>query len=129
MLRRWISLLAVLGVLLHVGAVARHNAVMADALLQHQALVADLQVICHSGGVGVLETADLPGVPRPADAKLGCPLCAGVASAFTLPGPETAPLRAPLSAALSSPLATHAAAPQGLDYRCLPPARGPPIIV
>jgi hypothetical protein len=129
MLRRWISLLAVFGVLLHVGAVVRHNAVMANAYLQHQSLVADLQVICHSAGVGVLETADLPDVPRPTDTKLGCPLCASIASAFALPVPESAPLQVPLLASLASPQTAQAAAFQGLDGRCLPPVRGPPIIV
>ena len=50
--RSWVSILAVLGVLLHAGAIVRHNAAMAAASLQYQALVAGLSQICHGAGTG-----------------------------------------------------------------------------
>ena len=36
--RRWIALVALLGVLLHAGAIVRHHGVMLGATLQYQAL-------------------------------------------------------------------------------------------
>lgn len=125
LLRRWISLLALLGVLWHAGALVRHNAVMAGAHLQHQALVTDLQVICHSGGPGAAEPANLPHIPRPYDVEFGCPICSGVASAFALIGPEPVVLTAELSSKQIEPpvlVASLAVAPE----RLLPPARAPP---
>jgi hypothetical protein len=125
LLRRWISLLAVVGVLLHAGALVRHNAAMAGAHLQHQALVADLQVICHSGGPGAAEPADIPYVPRPFDAEKGCPLCSGVASAFALIGPAPVFSGVELCSKAFEPPVFVAAVPVA-PTRLLPPARGPP---
>ena len=125
MLRRWISLLAVVGVLLHAGALVRHNAIMAGVHLQHQALLADLQVICHSGGPGAAEPADLPHIPRPFDAQNGCPLCSGLASAFALAGPEPVELGAKLRSQRADP-PIFVASRQASPLRLLPPARGPP---
>ena len=56
--RRWIAVVALLGVLLHAGALVRHHATMLGATLDHQALLADLGRICHSAG-----TPTIPG-PR-----------------------------------------------------------------
>ena len=128
LLRWWISLLAVLGVLLHAGALVRHNAVMAGAHLQHQALVADLQVICHSGGPGAAGPADLPQIPRPFDAEKGCPLCSGVASAVALTGPDPVCLGAELHSSPFEP-PVFVASLHAVPGRLLPPARGPPGIV
>lgn len=50
LVRRLIGVLAVSGVLLHVGALVHHNAVMVEAQFQHNALLADLGRICHGGG-------------------------------------------------------------------------------
>ena len=123
---RWvISLLSVLGVLAHAGALVRHNAVMVDAHLQHQALVADLQIICHSGGPGSSDPAAIPKVPRPSNADNGCPLCSGVASAFALAALDAPCLAAPyeVAGAYKPPAIARSL---GQSPAKLPPARGPP---
>jgi hypothetical protein len=124
LLRRWIGLLAVLGVLLHAGAVLRHHAVMVDAELQHQGLLADLHQICKAGGTGSVDTASLPDVPRPSNSQNGCPICSGLATAFALPTPEAAPLPVLFEAPVRRPIAV--AAIIGQTPAKLPPARGPP---
>ena len=48
--RRWISIFALFGVLLHAGAIVRHNAAMTGAALQYQALVTGLAELCHGSG-------------------------------------------------------------------------------
>jgi Protein of unknown function (DUF2946) len=84
-LRRWISLVAMFGVLLHAGLVVRHNAVMLNANLQQQELVAALGVICHgNGGTTQLAASDVPHVPQPSDSQSDCPICSGMVSAAAL---------------------------------------------
>jgi hypothetical protein len=124
MLRRVVSVLAVLGVLLHAGAVARHQTLMVQAWLQHSQLAADLLSICNSSGQ--TKATDLPTVPRPTDAQNGCPVCAGLLSvAVLLPAEQVVlPLedgggtisRPPIGAAASLIVAHER-----------PPARGPPL--
>jgi hypothetical protein len=85
MLRRWISFVAMFGVLLHAGFIVRHNAVMLSANLQQQELVAALGVICHgNGGTAQLAASDVPHVPQPSDSQSGCPICSGMVSAVAL---------------------------------------------
>ena len=50
--RKWISVLALLGVLLHAGAIARHNAAMTGATFQYQALLTGLAQLCHGSDDG-----------------------------------------------------------------------------
>jgi hypothetical protein len=122
--RKWISVLAVLGVLLHAGALVRHNAAMAGAALEYRALLAGLTQICHGSGAGTLDASELPYVPPPNDAQNGCPICSGLGPAIALGAPPQA-LALVLAPASSSvffevhraPAATH------LPH---PPARGPP---
>ena len=86
--RKWISILALFGVLLHAGAVVRHNAAMTGANLQYQALVTGLAQICHGTATGdALAAAELPYVPKPTDAQNGCPICSGLSSAVALAAP------------------------------------------
>lgn len=122
--RNWISVLAVLGVLLHAGALVRHNAAMAGAGLEYQALLAGLTQICHGSGTGTLDASELPYVPRPNDAQNGCPICSGLGPAVALGAPPAALalVLAPASSCVffevhRAPAATH------LPH---PPARGPP---
>ena len=56
-LRPLIHILAVLGVLVHAGALVRHNTAMVGATLEYNALLSDVGSICHgnpdsSGSVG-----------------------------------------------------------------------------
>lgn len=123
--RKWISVLAVLGVLLHAGALVRHNTAMAGAALQYHALVAGLAQLCHGGAAGgTLAAEDLPYVPRPSDAENGCPICSGLAQTVALIGREPAVAAAQLPAAASYPGQTGRLA--GAGYAVCPPARGPP---
>ena len=125
-LRRWISAVAVLGVLLHAGALVRHHGVMLGALLQYEALVADLAAYCHSGADTSRAPADLPSIPKPSDAKSGCPICSGQSPAFAPPSAAQA------GGSERVPVATswrHVvdAAPANRHAVC-PPARGPPAL-
>lgn len=125
--RRWIGMLAVLGVLLHAGALVRHNATMLGATLQANALLADLAVICHGTGTQDLaKTASLPDAP-PADPQSSCPLCSGLTPAFALASPlptQIATIRV-ASPAVYMALDARVAA----DVRTgPPPARGPPAL-
>jgi hypothetical protein len=125
--RTWIGIIALLSVLLHAGAIVRHNGVMLGATFQYQALLGDLARICHSAGTTAdVPAADLPAIPKPSDAQNGCPLCSGLASAFALIGPEPAAIVLPQPVApvfhvraIVVPSATHAVHP---------PARGPPAL-
>jgi hypothetical protein len=124
MLRRAVSYLVVLGVLLHAAALVRHNGVMLDAHLLRGSLIADLHVLCNPSGTGSVDASGLVDVPIPTDAQNGCPVCSGLAFALALPTPDLTPyfiafdlprLRAVLVAAKRPP-------PRAV----LPPSRGPP---
>ena len=84
--RKWISILALLGVLLHAGAIVRHNAAMTGATFQYQALLTGLAQICHGSTTAAtsLAAAELPFVPQPTDAQNGCPICSGLSAAVAL---------------------------------------------
>jgi hypothetical protein len=124
MLRRAVSYLVVLGVLLHATAVVRHNAVMLDAHLLRASLIADLMVICHPSGNSSVDPAYHPDVPVPTDAQNGCPVCSGLAFALALPPPDLTPH----FVAFDPPRlrAVIVAAHRPLPRAILPPSRGPP---
>jgi len=117
-----------IGVLLHAGALVRHNGSMLGAHLQYRTLVSDLLIFCHNGSDPSAKTlADLPSVPKPSDAQNGCPICSGQVPACALTGPEIAVLPSPefIASGWTAPL----------QYRVLlqgsalwPPARGPPAL-
>jgi hypothetical protein len=124
--RSWVSILAVLGVLLHAGAIVRHNAAMAAASLQYQALVAGLSQICHGAGTGsgTLDASELPYVPRPNDAQNGCPICSGLSPAVALAAPSAVVALVLPSASIS--FHPQSDIVQGSGHAVCPPARGPP---
>ena len=101
--RKWISVLALLGVLLHAGAIVRHNAAMTGATFQYQALLTGLAQLCHGSTTGdVLAAAELPYVPKPTDAQNGCPICSGLSPAVALVPPRACKsfsFRAPVAVA------------------------------
>lgn len=125
-LRKWIGVLAALGVLLHAGALVRHNAAALSAHLQHQTLVADLHQLCDPTGSGAVDGAGLPDIPRPFDARK-CPICAGLASLFALAGPEAVAL--PIPAARPADRVLPVVILGMPAYSLHPPARGPPAFV
>jgi hypothetical protein len=126
MLRRLISFVVLLGVLMHAHASVRHNGVMLDAHLQRASLIADLVVICHPSGSGTVDLASLPEVPRPTDAQNDCPVCSGLASVLALPPPLFVHTYVVFQTA--RPLPSPAIRRVELVRVFIPPARGPPSI-
>jgi hypothetical protein len=122
--RRWISIVALLGVLLHASVLVRHNAVMLGALLLHDTLVSDLRQMCHGGRAVTGDDGALPSVPRPSDAQNGCPICSGLASAFAIAAPVPAPLTRPIGRPIQGQISV--AGLVGPILPLIPPARGPP---
>ena len=125
--RKWISVLALLGVLLHAGALVRHNAAMTGATFQYQALLTGLAQLCHGSATGdVLAAAELPYLPRPSDAQNGCPICSGLSAAAALPAPEPTSIFVPPPPAVAFYVDTHCVPDSG--HAVCPPARGPPAV-
>ena len=99
--RRWIGLAAVLAVVLHAGALARHGQAMDDAARQRQGLLADLASLCHSETSAQAERGpELPLLPMPGQEQAACPICLGVVPGFVLivPGLEPVDYPSPLDA-------------------------------
>jgi hypothetical protein len=125
-LRGWISVFAMLGVLLHAGALVRHHGVMLGAVLQYHALVSDLAEFCHGADDASRSPADLPSIPKPSDAKNGCPICSGQSPAFAVIAPAPLDVPAPATPGIywhfpAYSFATH-------HHPVCPPARGPPAL-
>lgn len=129
--RRWIGLLAIVGVLLHAAALARHNAIMlataaGNGMSQAAAadLTLDLAVLCHAPGIGD-PAASLPAKDGSTGSQT-CPICAGTVSAFAL-----AALELPSIAGPQLPADLAALPPQDqrrtVQRRIRPPSRGPPL--
>ncbi len=117
--------MASLAVLLHGGALVRHNGIMLGALLEHAALTGDLAAICHGDSAAdANRVGDLPSIPKPTDAQQGCPICSGQCPLFALDAPEPA-------ASFAIGLARHWQAPPPAPvaratHSVCPPARAPP---
>ncbi len=124
-MRSWISILAMFAVLLHAGALVRHHTVMLDAQAQHRALAADLSAICHGATGDRLAAVDLPVIPQPSDAQNGCPLCAGLTTAFVITAYVAVSI-APFSYEAVEPVRLVQVAVSDLTETRHPPSRGPP---
>lgn len=124
-MRKWTSILAVFGVLLHAGALVRHHVVMLGAGSPYQALLADLQVICHGAGNSErIAQSELPVQQSPTDADMRCPLCAGLVGVCALLTPQETPVvRAVETRTLAPRLVSTLAELQRTNH---PPSRGPP---
>jgi hypothetical protein len=123
--RWWLSFVAVLGVLLHAGALTRHHGVMLGTYLAELQLAADLAEICHGAtGDATKAPGGLPSAPKPSDAKNACPICSGQA-------PSAAVVQIDPFAFKTSPAVPvrwdqpSEASPVG-HISGWPPARGPP---
>ena len=127
MLRRLISFVVLLGVLMHAHASVRHNGVMLDAHLQRASLMAGLAIICHPSGTATVDPASLPEVPRPTDAQNDCPICSGMTAALSLPPPVFVPYYLVFQPAQPLPLPVIRRVELARAF--IPPARGPPSIV
>lgn len=126
MLRRAVSYLVVLGVLLHAAALVRHNAVMLDAHLLRGSLIADLHVLCNPRSTASVDPASLADVPVPTDAQNGCPICSGLAFALALPTPDLTPHFIAFDPPRLRPVIVAVQRP--LPRALLPQSRGPPTL-
>jgi hypothetical protein len=114
-----------MGVLLHAGLLVRHSLTMVDAAKAYHALLTDLAGLCRtSHDDGAVPVSDLPSLPQPSD-PAGCPVCAGLAGAFAVLGPQAVLLRA--EPAAESRLPGIASAAPRSRRTAHPPARGPPV--
>jgi hypothetical protein len=127
MLRRAVSYLVVLGVLLHAAAFVRHNAVMLDSYGLRASLIADMMAFCHPSGTNSTDPANLPEVPVPSDARNGCPVCSGLVFALALPPPDQTPHFIAFDPPRPSPVIVAVRQPP--PRAVLPPSRGPPSLV
>jgi hypothetical protein len=80
--RRLISLLAIVGVLLHAGIFVRHNAMMLGAALDRAAFADIFSEICHGDPNSV--SPDAPHPQNPSDPESHCPDCLGFVGAAAL---------------------------------------------
>jgi hypothetical protein len=120
-LRRWISVVAAVGMLAHAAALQRHKTAMLGAAVQLSKLAADLARICHGGDNAGLAVDRLP---SPADNQVNCPICAGLGPPFI----DVATPKASLARLLAPAPATPRIAErrEGLRLTLRPPVRGPP---
>ena len=123
--RRAIVLIAALAMLMHAGLLARHNVVMLAIAGEHHSLIADLASLCRTGPSAHRATpAELPSVPRPADAA--CPVCAGLLAAHAVIDTETAVVRIAYAPAIVDSRAARGSAVPARNIH--PPARAPPAL-
>lgn len=79
-----ISLVAVLGMLVHAGLLVRHNGMMLDAAFDRIALIFAGQIICHDADGTTKLSENLP--HHPSGKMPNCPVCMGaLAGAAILP--------------------------------------------
>lgn len=122
--RRWVGIVAVVGLLLHAAAVVRHHALMLANSLDPAvaALSTDLEQICHFNGDATERGHD----KRPS-ASGNCPICTGIAAAFALPPPAEWQQREPIVVVERYQIRPD----QRVDQlkRIRPPGRGPPEVI
>ncbi|MEQ1713817.1 MAG: DUF2946 family protein [Hyphomicrobium sp.] len=127
-MQRWTALVTFLGVLLHAGLIARHNAMVLAAKLDHGALVAVLGVICHgNGGTSELADAERPTLPEQEQERGSCPLCAGLSPAAAVLSDVAVGCHVPDGA--SARMAVVVAVIRLRLAACRPHSRGPPAVV
>jgi len=131
-LRRWVSLIAVAGMLLHAATIARHHVIQFNHVFAAQAASAAearrTAGICHEESPAQEDgKAQGQSGKSPGGAAKPCPICLGLASAHAVSASEPPVLRVP-QAVISLAFAFHdrqAAPPARLRF---PPNRGPPSI-
>ena len=126
-IRRWIGVLALLGVLVHAAAVARHNVVSLARGLADRAVAAESGAAADLVAAGITDIAICHGA-APADAPKtqDCPLCCGLASVAVLaPSLHTLPVITSDAAPSARPEDRRAT----VRRFARPQARGPPSAV
>ncbi len=117
-MRRFISLLAALGVLCNAAAIAHHNGLRLATVLQLQSLL-DPTSICHGSGRGEAPTQS-PAHPQESD----CPICKGLAPVAALIASANVAAQCPPTTAIPYGHWTEAVADFGHAVR--PQTRAPP---
>ena len=120
---RWVSLLALFGVLLHAGLLVRHNNIVLAAA-QQQDLLFSYGIICQ---IPVSSNSDgqPSNQPSPLKKLYKCPICQGAVPGASLAGLFVLQIEQPASSVVPLKAATAiAATPQFRNV--LPPSRGPP---
>jgi hypothetical protein len=113
---RWTVLVALLGMLLHAGLLARHNNVVLAAALQ---LDPAASIICSpSAPQGV------PALPGSSKTAAKCPICLGAAPAVAALSADPPVIQAPGFSAPRLTVTAETAAPRPISP--LPPSRAPP---
>ncbi len=127
-LRFWVSWLAVAAILLHAATVARHYAVMFEAMPAELASAAgfDPGAICHvdseadaDGTAQALPGNNQNGVTKP------CPVCLGLASVYGLPASEALFLLVPQTVVAAGFVPQNSSGVPVARFS-LPQTRGPP---
>lgn len=124
--RHLTALVALIGVLLHVGFTVRHHGLSLSTRFASNALIADLGLICLGGGGTSRQAgADFPDVPTPDENWVTCPICSGLTGAIAIFGePATLP-HASSIATNRVVVAGEAICRRSLTLR--PPTRAPPL--
>jgi hypothetical protein len=130
-LRRYISWIAVAGILLHAVTLARHNVIQYQAFSTQAALLQafDAGIICHvdSDADEDGKAQGLPGKDQGRTTK-PCPVCFGFASAnAALPASDAPALRVPQTVIADAFISRDNDPAPPAGFR-LPPNRGPPSI-
>jgi hypothetical protein len=124
--RRWISLIALVGVFLHTGAIVYHHQVMLDAHLARQQLLDALTVLCHGGGSS--SGANQPALPIPSEQSSGCLVCKGLISPFALIAAQVHFASPDVVQSAVRPRLSQGAI-VGRVAHARPPVRGPPRLI
>ena len=123
--RRLVSVLAIIGVLLHAGFFIRHNAMMLGATLDHAALADVFSEIC-SGQSNSSASPDAAHPRNQDGSQSRCLDCLSCASAAALL-PTSANYDATYAVASDSLIPSHVVRLNSLAF--WPPGRGPPLDV
>jgi hypothetical protein len=126
MQRRLLSLLAIIGVLLHAGLFVRHNAMMVGAVLDRAALADIFSEIC-SGKPGSSASPDATFPGDHGSPESHCPDCLAFAGAVALLPTAFLNYVADYSIASDTPISSQVVSSNGLVL--WPPGQGPPLSV
>lgn len=131
-LRLWVSVVALLGVLLHAAAIPRHNAVMLAGAIEAadkqaalgavgEAPAAMSGLLCTAGGGPETGSGKAPGAPGGSNP---CPICMGLSQAHAILAACDPAIAAPFAIRIAHLPVRDVGIAQRRLYR--PPVRGPP---
>jgi hypothetical protein len=123
-LRRWVSLVAIAGVLLHAALIVRHNSLMVGADAERAVVAAILGSICHGDAQTASADSQLPSDPATTK-QPRCPICLGFTGGMAvLPDVFDGCIQ---RYAVALGMETDVATTVSVVGMRRPPARGPPL--